>query len=218
MNKVTILIEDRIAQAFSDDLNSLFGKYGGDMVWGSDGGVEHVDDKQMFAGNYVDNLLREYRDVKPNNPEPNKPIENNFANNWGFSFDSPEHQLLAAAIDYAQSKRGVDQGWCDARDRYRELKQSPVLSPITKPLLVVSYRQILSKEQAVFMDERLKGALSKVGWAGIVVDRMDNAQVQAFNPKDYPMDTLSLDQLIELLEGVKRLKEATMHGEGGSQH
>ena len=149
--------------------------------------------------------------------KPNKYNSEDFPNH-GFVVDSPEHQLLAAAIEYSQSKRRVDEEWGSyCGDRYKERAQGTT-SDVAKPLLVLSFSHSLNSIQAHAMSERLTNVLSKVGWQGLVIDGMDKAQVQAFGVHPPTIDTLSLDELIELLEGAKRLRAAPTHGEGGSQH
>ena len=133
-----------------------------------------------------------------------------------------EHQLLAAAIDYAQSKRGVDQEWGSYRgDGYTERLKGVSIDMQTtnaKPLLVVSFKGGFDPAHARAMNDSINRILADKGWYGIVIDKMDKAQVQAFGVDGSTIDTLSLDDVISLLEGVKRLREATMEGEGGSQH
>lgn len=81
-----------------------------------------------------------------------------------------------------------------------------------KPLLVVSYEFQLSGNQAALISERLHCALKDTGWITLVIDAQTEGKVQAFGI-DLPMlDTLSTDSIIELLEALKRVREATTHG------
>lgn len=155
--------------------------------------------------------------------EPKKPAKFNSEDfhNHGFVVDSPEHQLIAAAIDYAQSKRGVDQEWGSYRGGYSDRLKglgSNMQTNNHKPLLVVSFKGGFDPAHARAMNDSINRILADKGWYGIVIDKMDKAQVQAFGVDGSTIDTLSLDDVISLLEGVKRLREAAMEGECGSQH
>lgn len=85
--------------------------------------------------------------------------------------------------------------------------RAPIQSNI-KPLLVISFKDNLSAKQIHRVNEVLSGSVRLSGWTGLVVDAMDEAKVQAFGVDAPLLSELSLDSVIELLEGLKRVKEA----------
>ena len=79
---------------------------------------------------------------------------------------------------------------------------------VVKPLLVISFRGAITRDRLDNMAIAINGRIRNIGWSTIVVDGMDEAKVQAFGVDAPLLSELSLDSVIELLEGLKRLKEA----------
>lgn len=97
--------------------------------------------------------------------------------------------------------------------RVSRLILSTVMSSDIRPLLVVSYSFELTAEQAARINDKLRYALRHTTWQPLVIDAQSEGKVQAFGV-DLPMlDTLSLDSIIDMLEALKRVREAP--GEGG---
>lgn len=84
-----------------------------------------------------------------------------------------------------------------------------------KPLLVVSFKDTITEDQARRCEAIFTGRVRDAGWTALVVDDMDESKVQAFGIDAPLLSELSLDSVIELLEGLKRVKEA-QDGIGGS--
>jgi hypothetical protein len=76
-----------------------------------------------------------------------------------------------------------------------------------KPLLIISYRNTLTHTQAEAVNAALKRAIGGHGWESLVVDCMDEAKVQAFGLDMPAISQLSLDEVIDMLESLKRVKE-----------
>jgi hypothetical protein len=85
---------------------------------------------------------------------------------------------------------------------------------VVKPLLVLSYRSRLTPEQLEAIKGRLHEPLTKAGWVGIVCDQQSEDKVQGFGADLPTLDVLSLDSIIELLDGVRRAKEAAQVDRG----
>jgi len=79
-----------------------------------------------------------------------------------------------------------------------------------KPLLIISYRNTLTTTQAEVVNAALKRAIGAHGWESLVVDCMDEAKVQAFGVDMPAISELSLNEVIDMLESVKRLKEQSV--------
>lgn len=84
-----------------------------------------------------------------------------------------------------------------------------------KPLLVVSFKDTIKQGRATELSAILNHRIKGTGWTALVLDSMDEAKVQAFGVDAPLLSELSLDSIIELLEGLKRVKEA-QDGIGGS--
>lgn len=84
--------------------------------------------------------------------------------------------------------------------------QGPHMQPV-QPLLVISYRTAFTKVQYNELSKHIEHLSNLTGWRVCVVDGMDEAKVQAFGLSLPTLDTLSLDSIIELLEGLKRVRD-----------
>jgi hypothetical protein len=106
----------------------------------------------------------------------------------------------AGGSEVASVSLGALTAWCSGRT--------------VKPLLVVSFKQALTKDQVDRVNSIISGKLSSVGWTCIAIDCMDEAKVQAFGVDAPGLDTLSTDNIIEILEGLKRVREEAQDGKG----
>jgi hypothetical protein len=111
--------------------------------------------------------------------------------------------------NYDNERRVFDQltvqGWSTTHgtERVEDNAQRAV-----QPLLVVSYPFALPDEYARAVGASFAEAVQGTGWVPIVVDCMSEGKVQAFGVDAPALGELSLDDIIELLEGLKRVKEA----------
>lgn len=83
-----------------------------------------------------------------------------------------------------------------------------------KPLLVVSYRDKFTAQQYELLSQRMSVLCELTGWSVVAVDAMDEAKVQGFGVALPTLDTLSIDSIIELLEALKRVREAGGEADG----
>lgn len=86
------------------------------------------------------------------------------------------------------------------------------VGPQDTPLLIVSYSFALSPEQSASIMEKLKYVLRRTSWIPLVIDSQTEGKVQAFGVNPPSLDTLTIDEVIEMLEGLKRVREATQGG------
>lgn len=86
------------------------------------------------------------------------------------------------------------------------------VGPQDTPLLIVSYSFALNTEQYAAITEKLKYVLRRTSWIPLVIDSQTEGKVQAFGVNPPSLDTLTIDEVIEMLEGLKRVREATQGG------
>lgn len=77
-----------------------------------------------------------------------------------------------------------------------------------KPLLVIQYRGKLSPERYELALQEAGRIEASTGYSCAVLDCMDESKVQVFGLDTPGMYPLTYDQLIDILEELKRMKEA----------
>ena len=102
-------------------------------------------------------------------------------------------------------------GWSPLRGNKVPEGYSNGVSPINgdiKPLLAVSFPMALTQGQVNSIKSAIGTKLHDVGWKVLVLDAQQQTNALAFGINGQLMEAMPLDRLIELLEGLKRVKEA----------
>lgn len=81
-----------------------------------------------------------------------------------------------------------------------------------KPLLVISFPFALTARQVDVIRRAIGERLMEHGWMAAILNEQPERRVEAFGVNSERMEAMSLDSIIELLEALKRVREATTHG------
>ena len=78
-----------------------------------------------------------------------------------------------------------------------------------KPLIVIQYRDTIATRHTTEISKMMFRAEAQTGYKCLIVGGMDEAKVQVFGVDAPGLETLTLDEVIDMLESLKRMREET---------
>lgn len=76
-------------------------------------------------------------------------------------------------------------------------------------LFVLQYAQVFTRQEAEAIEAQVAAKLNPLGYTVLVLDSMGESKVQAFGIDTPHINSMSLDEIEALLDGVRRAREAS---------